>query len=367
MISLKESPVKTRLVSKNPIVKKINEGEAKEGILDLLLSKQLPFTEEEYLESLVFLINNEKYKSKALSLLKQVPESTKTNYIEKREANHRVAYFIIFDALSGGNVKIIAKAIRNQALPYEFLLKIAEKGDISMLEMLLDNQIKLIAYPEIMEAMENNAEVNNFVKIKIKEIRDFYLREESAEEIPVEDVLSDDVVKEAISEERPGEMKRDEDEEGQLDDMGSIKVEERALSTLQEINKMSISDRIKLALGGNKTHRMILVKDPNKMVALSVVESPKVTADEVVLLARNKSIDSEIIAKIANNREWTKNYPVILELVHNPKTPIKSSLGFVKKLYLRDLKLLSQDKNINPVVRNLIVNFYREKTSVKKQ
>ena len=103
------------------------------------------------------------------------------------------------------------------------------------------------------------------------------------------------------------------------------------------------------------------------MVTQAVVESPKLTADEVVLITRNKSIDTEIIARIAKNREWIKNYPVMLELVHNPKTPVKNALGFVKKLYLRDLKLLSKDKNINPVVRNLIANFYKEKTSVQKK
>jgi hypothetical protein len=109
-----------------------------------------------------------------------------------------------------------------------------------------------------------------------------------------------------------------------------------------------------------------LVKDANKIVAQAVVESPKLTADEVVLLTRDKSVAGEIISKISRNREWVKNYTVMLELVHNPKTPVKDALGFVKKLHMRDLKLLTQDRNINPVVRSLAYNFFREKTKVKR-
>lgn len=367
MNSTEKDPGKTTvLVSKNPIVRKIADREAKEGILDLLLLKQLPFTEEEYLEALVFVMKDEGLKPKALNLLKDIPGSTKLNYIEKSRANQRVAYYIVLEALSGKNVKVIARAARNQALPHEFLLKIAEKGDLAMLEVLLDNQIKMIAYPGIMEIMEKNPAADNFILSKITEIREFYLKEE-AEEIPEEAVLKDDAVKEAISSEQHGEKGTAEEDAGELDDLDSVKVVETALTTLQEINKMSISERIKLALGGSKTHRMILVKDPNKMVALSVVESPKITTDEVVLLARNKSIDGEIIAKVSRNREWIKNYPIILELVQNPKTPVKDALGFIKKLHMRDLKQASKNKNINPVVRTLALNYYTEKTGTVKK
>ena len=354
-------------ISKNPIIEKIVEGEAKEEILDLLLSKQLPFTEEEYLESLVFVARDEKRKGKAENLLKELSESTKLNYVEKSEANHQVADYIMMEALSLRNLQIVTRVIRNQMLPHELLLKIAEKGDLHMLEVLLDNQIKLIAYPEIIEVMEQNPEVNNFIRGKLAEIREFYLQPEEAEDIPVEEVLKDEDVKEVISREQQEEAGAGEEDGEDLEDLSSAEVEEKALTTLQAINRMSISERIKLALNGTKTHRLILVKDPNKMVALAVTESPKLTTDEVVMLARNKSVDTEIIARISKNREWIKNYPVILELVQNPKTPVKNALAFVKQLHLRDLKMVSRSKNVNPVVRNVAVNFYEQKTAPQKR
>jgi hypothetical protein len=53
-------------------------------------------------------------------------------------------------------------------------------------------------------------------------------------------------------------------------------------------------------------------------------------------------------------------------LVHNPKTPVKDALSFVKKLHIRDLQSVSRDKNINPVVRQLAINFYKQKTGISK-
>lgn len=357
----------TNVVSKNPLVKKFADGSAAGDLIDMLLLKQLPFTEEEYLESLVFALKDEAYKVKAVTLLEGISENTKAAYVDKPEANHRVAYFLILEALNRQNTTIISKAVRNQALPYEFLLKIAEKGNGQLLEILMDNQIKLIAYPEILEQIEKNPEAGNFIKGRVNEIRAYYLESHETAEIPEEAVMDD--LKEVIilekeeEKETAGESEGEEEDEDDILDLASV--EAKALTTLQEINAMSTSERIKLALTGSKSQRMILVKDPNKMVCTAVLESPKLGVDEVSLLARNKSIDGELIAKIARRRDWVKNYTVMYELIHNPKTPIKDALGFVKKLHMRDLQLLSRDKNVNPVVRQLAMNFHKQKTGVK--
>lgn len=348
----------TDLVSKNPLVHKIVEGKANEDLLELLLNKQLPFTEEEYLESLVFVLRSEKIKDKAIRILRKVPESIKANYIEKSHANHRVAYFILLETLGKKDINIITKVIHNQAYPYEFLLKIAEKGDLAMLEALLDNQIKLIAYPEIMDFMEMNPDISNFLRGKINEIREFYLKEGAAEEIPLEDILDD--VKDIFTEEVKEERGEEDEEEIPIE-----VVQEKAQTELQMINSLSVSERIRMALVGSKTQRAILIKDQNRMVMHSVVESPKLTTDEVILFVKNKSIPGELISKIAVNREWTKNYPIVLGLVQNPKTPVKSALGFIKKLHMRDLRSVLKDKNVSPVIRNLAVNFYQQKTKTK--
>lgn len=343
-----------KLISKNPLVKKIIQEEVEPEVYDMLFLKQLPFTEEEYLESLVFLLKKEELKPQALKLLKTVPEPVKTQYPEKREANHRVAYYLLIEALSTENLNLVVKVIQNQALPIEFLVRIAEMGNTPMLEMLLENQIKLIAYPNILDVMEINSHANNFIKGKIQEIRDFYLKEEKAALISEEDII--DNIQDIVQ----------KDEEAEKEDSDKITIEEiqeKIVTTLQRINELTVPERIKLALTGSRTERMILIKDANKLVALAVLESPKLTEDEILLTLRDRSIAREIIAKIANKREWAKNYTMTLEMVQNPKTPLKKALGLVNKLHLKDLKHLTYDKNVHYVVRNVAANLYNKKTT----
>jgi hypothetical protein len=100
-------------------------------------------------------------------------------------------------------------------------------------------------------------------------------------------------------------------------------------------------------------------------VQMAVIESPKMADDEVLIHARNLSLSGELVAKIANNRDWTKNYSIVIALVQNPKTPISRAISFIKQLHMRDLKVLIQDRNINPVIRNLAGNLQKEKERVK--
>lgn len=344
----------TRLISKNPLVQKIIAGEVDQEIYRLLFSKQLPFTDEEYLECLSLLAGNPKFQSQSLTLLKHIPESLKAQYSEKRDANHQVVSYILKESLSQENHFVISKIIHNQALPVEYLMMIAENGNSSIMETLMENQIKLIAYPDILEIMEKNPRITNFIKGKIQELREFYLTDRKKTEIP-EEVVIEHIQEFTRQDQEPSEA---EAEQGSVEE-----IHEKVITTLQRINQMTVPERIKLAMTGSRTDRMILIKDPNKIVALAVVESPKFAEDEVLAALRDRSIAQDVIAKISNKREWSKNYAIILEMVQNPKTPLKTSLGLVKKLHIRDLKSVIQDKNVHYVVRGLASNLLKEKIS----
>jgi hypothetical protein len=340
------------LVSKNPLVVQIAEGSANDELLEYLLQKKLAFTDEEYLESLVFVLPNLSFHDRTLAMLSQIPQSVKENYVQKREAQLQVAEFILNEALQADSFNTLTMIIQNQHFPTEFLLCIAAQSKAVILETLLENQVRLIAYPEIMEKMELNPECGQFIQGKIDELRNFYFQSQAAETIPEKNILTELVP-----------MIAQEQSEDERLSQGSI--QQKIMTTLQRINHMSISQRIRLALTGNKTERLILIKDANRMVQLAVIESPKMADDEVLIHTRNLSLSGEIIGKIANNRSWTKNYTVIMALVQNPKTPINRSISFINKLHTRDLKLLIRDRNINPVIRNLAMNLQRAKERVK--
>ncbi len=340
------------IISKNPLVLKIAEGGANNELLEYLLQKKLAFTEEEYLESLIFVLPRSEFHDQALSILRLIPWSVKEHYVQKKEAHSQVVEFILQEALHADHFNTLAMIIQNQHLPTEFLLRIAAQGKATTLEILMENQVRLIAYPEILEKMEQNPECGQFIQGKIKELREFYFQSQVLEAIPEQEVLND-------------LAKISEPEQGKEQELGQVEIQHRTMTALQRINQMSISQRIRLALTGDKTERLILIKDSNRMVQLAVIESPKMADDEVLIHTRNLSLSGELIGKIANNREWTKNYTIILALVQNPKTPIHRAISFIKQLHSRDLKLLIQDRNINPVIRNLAVNLQKEKERIK--
>ena len=68
-------------------------------------------------------------------------------------------------------------------------------------------------------------------------------------------------------------------------------------------------------------------------------------------MAGLRSVQDDVIRTIAESREWTKNYPVVLALCRNPKTPIRRTLGFLPRLSTRDLKILAADRGIPDSVR----------------
>ena len=58
---------------------------------------------------------------------------------------------------------------------------------------------------------------------------------------------------------------------------------------MQKINSLDIKGRIQLALKGNKEERSILVRDGTKVVALAVLEAPKISDGEVEKIASQKN------------------------------------------------------------------------------
>ena len=75
------------MVSKNPLVLKIAEGTPSDELLKYLLSKQLAFTEEEYLESLVFVLPDLRFQERAREMLGLIPQPVKEQYVQKKDAH----------------------------------------------------------------------------------------------------------------------------------------------------------------------------------------------------------------------------------------------------------------------------------------
>jgi hypothetical protein len=122
-------------------------------------------------------------------------------------------------------------------------------------------------------------------------------------------------------------------------------------TAVQKIAKMSMTERLKAAMRGTREMRAILVRDPNKMIAVAVLSSPKLTEQEVEAFARMPNVSEDVLRIIGSQRAWLKRYPIVVALTRNPKTPLALSMNLMSRLAERDLQLLSVDRNVPDPLR----------------
>ena len=142
--------------------------------------------------------------------------------------------------------------------------------------------------------------------------------------------------------------------------------EEQRGSALQKISKLGITGRIQLAMKGTKEERSLLIRDGTKIVALAVLESPKLTDSEVEKFANQKNVLEAVLRGISMKRRFMKQYAILRNLTFNPRTPIDVSLGLVKHLLAGDLKNLAGNKEVSDTVRKIALRMFRQKLDVTK-
>ncbi|NOZ25098.1 MAG: hypothetical protein GXO94_03270 [Nitrospirae bacterium] len=134
---------------------------------------------------------------------------------------------------------------------------------------------------------------------------------------------------------------------------------QRREGILQRIQRMSVGQKIQLAMRGGKDVRGVLIRDPNREVVIKVLENPKITENEVEMIARNPSTPDDALRYIAKKKDWIRRYNVVLSLASNPKTPVGVSMPLIPRLRLHDLVILEKNKNIPEAVRNSIKRYLK--------
>jgi len=139
---------------------------------------------------------------------------------------------------------------------------------------------------------------------------------------------------------------RGETAEAGADAFGPGDDEAARQSASERLAQLNVAERLKCAMKGTKEERAVLIRDPNKLVSVSVLSSPKLSESEVESFSKMANVSEEVLRIIGMSRGWTKNYGVIVGLTKNPKTPLAISLKFVQRLNDRDLKMVALDRNL---------------------
>lgn len=146
---------------------------------------------------------------------------------------------------------------------------------------------------------------------------------------------------EAAADEEAGAVQPDDDEP--ID-------EEEYQSKYQMAQAMGVSEKIKMAMTGDKEWRSIMIKDNNKLVSSAAIKNPRMTESEVLSIAKSAVGNDEIMRVICSNKEWIKNPQIRKALVMNNKTPLPHALRFVATLPEKELAQLAKSKNVNTAI-----------------
>ncbi|HEY4715806.1 MAG TPA: hypothetical protein VII00_01740 [bacterium] len=305
----------------------------------------------------------------------------------------------VLDVLSRVFVKhteILELITMNKKTSQETILNLIKLGIASVLEVISLNQVRLMKEPEVLNSL---LESPNLSRSTLERLQEFFLRhlsksyppqasatkpateqkkEQKTEPVPIKEPKSVEQQQSApagtaesvyeYGAEAPRVLEHleipqdffDIPKELTLDKETESKDEEKE-SILKQLQNMNVARKVKLALFGNKEVRSVLIKDSNKIVATSVLKSPKIVDSEIFMYAQSRSVSDEVIRIISTNKEWVKNYRIKTALVNNPKTPLPVAIKFVNYLTHRDLKDLSGSKNVSGALSNMARSLLQKK------
>jgi hypothetical protein len=251
-------------------------------------------------------------------------------------------------------------ALQNTALPDETIEALAPTLPQALAELVVINQTRLLRRTSLLVALESNAGLNNDQKRRLRELRESFhigvvapaaapapaptpqpAPEPEPELAPLGDVL----------------LTQSEYEIRMLSEEERQQTEK--VSAVQKIYRLNTAEKLITALKGSREERAILIRDPNRLVAMGVLGSPKITEAEIESFSAMKNVSDQVLREIGNHREWTKRYTVINNLVRNPRTPVGMALSLVPRLGPRDVKSIAVDRNVPEPVRKMAQKFVK--------
>jgi len=364
------------------LIQQIRAGTAPPNIRQFAAQGMLPVPEDDLIPVQVFLCKDEEpaIASAAFHSLQKISDETWSRLIEKRNPDPAIIQFCLEQ--NSISLALREKVILNHSIPDETIRQIAATQSGTLLDLIINNQVRLLRSPEIISALELNPFLNFDQKRRLEEFKTEFVFKKKRQEreqplVPVEQTSVEDILAqipnldmEAVrilqeADLNPPPELTDEQVEQSMknllatDDLSQIS--EDTLSIYQRILQMPHKEKIRIALLGTKEERNILIRDSSRQIASMVLRSPKLTEGEIENYAQMRNIDSELLRQMGQSRDFLKKYSVIHCLVKNPKTPSPVSLNLLKLLREIDLRNLVRDRNIPDVIRRQAKHIYEQK------
>jgi hypothetical protein len=310
---------------------------------------------------------DEKVRTTAEDSARKLPDRILSSALRDEEVDPPVLGWFL-DRLARQDV-YAEMLILNSSTPDDAVARAASLCGMRTAEIISQNQLRLLRYEEIVRQLCLNRSCgpalidgvcdfcvrSGLVLADVPQMRAARVRifgPEAADAPPDPGPTADEVIEEFAD----------------LDDENAPPMEEgKRLTLAQRIMKMSIAEKIKLATKGNKEARSYLLRDSNKLVAVAVIRSPKLTDGEVLAVANNRAALDDVLRVVYTNREWLKDYRVKVALTKNPKVPLPVAMKFLAQLRESEVKDLARNKNVPSGVQLLARKMLDKKNAPKKE
>jgi hypothetical protein len=213
---------------------------------------------------------------------------------------------------------------------------------------LLLRQDAIVEEPAILFALEDNRQITPYTRRRINEYREHLLPQRS----PVVRAI----IAEAAERLTDAELEQAIEAVRQVTTEGEI--EDRTGLSEGQIRMLTVPQRLRLSRGASRVMKQILVRDPNAQVAVATLHNNSFSEQEMEQVARSRSLAEEVLLEVAKRREWVSRYSICRALIANPKTPVGISVRLLPKMSVRDLRLLSRDRNVADAVRTNATRLY---------
>jgi len=401
--------VPTEVKSTNAVVQSIISGTAPAAARLAAARGLLPLPQADLLEALVHLSTEKdpKVSSAALSTLEAQQPSDLLSVAKAEDAAPAVLGY--FASLSNATRELHEAVAGNDNTPDGAIGLLARiTTDASVLEFIILNQQRLIRAPEIIDAILLNPARSAESERRAKETRrEFFEKERGARQIAQElrargNSAAAEFFESAELATATGELSVDdawiiaqhiEVSDADIDDswlarefleelmtetpeqiaanlqaiINAERMEGNAsperISLIKRIMFMTVKDRVKLGVKGDREARGILIRDSNKMVATAVIHNPRITDHEVENIASMRTVAEEVLRVIGMNRQWARSYPIIHNLARNPRTPMATAVQILGRIRTKDLKAITLNRNVSEAVRRQAYRLAEMRTS----
>ena len=277
-----------------------------------------------------------------------------------------------------GDEPLVELLLKQPALHGTTLKLLATGATESLAERIAINESLLLKHPDVISAMYMNKSVRMSTADRLLELAvrhnlklDLPAYKLAAEAIkgeliaePTKEPSYDDVVYRGTTEVAEQlEANVIDHETHELNDEGQEQVKGEFLPLHAQIAQMTVTQKIRKAILGTTSERMLLVRDTNRLVASAAASSPMLNENDAARIAASRNVIDDVLRIIAQNRSFTRSYQVKINLVQNPRTPFTFSSRMIAHLRDNDLRSIVKSRNVPANVRTAA----RQQLSRKKR